>query len=137
MHIFFSGIGGAGIGPLSQVAFEAGYRVSGSDKQNSQYLTYLKNHGITDIHVGQSYESIAAIHERQPIDWFVYTSALSIEHVDAPELQFCRDHNIRATKRDDLINHILTEKKSQAPGGRWHTRQDHHNSHADLAPEAS
>lgn len=110
MHIFFSGIGGAGIGPLSQVAFEAGYRVSGSDKQNSQYLTYLKNHGITDIHVGQNYESIAAIHERQPIDWFVYTSALSIEHADAPELQFCRDHNIRATKRDDLINHILTEK---------------------------
>lgn len=111
MHIFFSGIGGAGIGPLSQVAFDAGYEVSGSDKQDSQYLDYLKKHGITDIHVGQTYDAIAAVHAQKPIDWFVYTSALSIEQADAPELQFCRDHNIQATKRDDLINHILAEKQ--------------------------
>lgn len=111
MHIYFSGIGGAGIGPLSQVAFEAGYQVSGSDKQDSQYLHYLRKHGVTDVHVGQTYDAIAATHERTPIDWFVYTSALSIEHTDAPELQFCRDHNIKTTKRDDLINHILAEKE--------------------------
>jgi len=110
MHIYFSGIGGAGIGPLSQVAFDAGYQVSGSDKQDSQYLGYLKKHGISNIHVGQTYDAITAVHENQPIDWFVYTSALAIEQADAPELQFCRDHGIKATKRDDLINHIIEEK---------------------------
>lgn len=111
MHIFFSGIGGAGIGPLSQVAYEAGYEVSGSDKQDSLYIQYLINHGITDIHIGQTYEAIAKIHEKSPIDWFVYTSALPIEQPDAPELRFCRDHNIKMTKRDELINEILATKQ--------------------------
>src|ERR1700756_3788709 len=74
MHIYFSGIGGAGIGPLAQIAHQAGYKVSGSDKQDSQYIQYLNKHGITDVHVGQTREAIASVHERQPIDWFVYTS---------------------------------------------------------------
>lgn len=111
MHIYFSGIGGTGIGPLAQVAHEAGYQVSGSDKQDSQYIHYLRNHGITDIHIGQTYEVIASVHEKNPIDWFVYTSALPIEHPDAPELQFCRDHGIKATKRDELLNEILQAKQ--------------------------
>jgi len=41
MRIFFSGIGGTGIGPLALIAKQAGYEVSGSDKQNSQYIEYL------------------------------------------------------------------------------------------------
>ena len=53
MHLFFSGIGGAGIGPLALIAHQAGYQVSGSDKQTSQYIDYLKEHGIKDIHIGQ------------------------------------------------------------------------------------
>jgi UDP-N-acetylmuramate--alanine ligase len=110
MHIFFSGIGGAGLGPLSQIAHEAGYQVSGSDKQDSQYIQYLRSHGVSDIHVGQTYEAIEAVHGKTPIDWFVYTSALPIEQPDAPELQFCRDHNIKATKRDNLLNEIITSK---------------------------
>src|SRR6218665_2246190 len=106
-HIYFSGIGGTGIGPLAQVAHEAGYRVSGSDKQDSQYIQYLRKHGIVDIHIGQSYDDIAAVHTQTPIDWFVYTSALPIENPDAPELQFCRNNSIKMTKRDELINEIL------------------------------
>ena len=110
MHIYFSGIGGTGIGPLSLVAKEAGYIVSGSDKQDSTYITNLKSNNITDIHTGQSYEAIAAVHATNPIDWYVYSSAVAIEQPDAPELVFCREHNIKMTKRDDLINHILQEK---------------------------
>src|SRR5690554_80080 len=33
MHIYFSGIGGAAIGPLALIAKQADYTVSGSDKQ--------------------------------------------------------------------------------------------------------
>src|SRR3954447_26835961 len=86
MHIYFSGIGGAGIGPLAQIAHQAGYTVSGSDKQDSQYIKYLREHGIVNVHIGQTEESIAAIHTQTPIDWFVYTSALPLENPDAPEL---------------------------------------------------
>ena len=111
MHIFFSGIGGTGIGPLALVAKQAGYTVSGSDKQESLYVDYLREHGITDISVGQTHESIAATHARQPIDWYVYSSAVAIEQPNAPEFQFCRENNIRMSKRDELLNEILTEKK--------------------------
>ncbi|MFA5004447.1 MAG: Mur ligase domain-containing protein [Candidatus Saccharimonadales bacterium] len=110
MHIFFSGIGGAGIGPLALVAKQAGYDVSGSDKQDSQYIDYLKKHGITDIHIGQSYEDIAAAHAKNSIDWFVYSSAVAIEQPDAPELQFCREQRIKLSKRDELLNQILRDK---------------------------
>jgi UDP-N-acetylmuramate-alanine ligase len=46
MHIFFSGIGGTAIGPLALIAKQAGFEVSGSDKQDSQYIQYLKKHGV-------------------------------------------------------------------------------------------
>lgn len=111
MHIYFSGIGGAGIGPLAQIAQQAGYAVSGSDKQDSQYIDYLKKHGITNIHIGQDREAIAAVHDKQPIDWFVYTSALPLENPDAPELAFCREQDIKMSKRDELLNQILNDQK--------------------------
>jgi UDP-N-acetylmuramate--alanine ligase len=110
MHIFFSGIGGTAIGPLALIAKQAGYDVSGSDKQDSQYIQYLKKHGVTDITIGQSRDNIAAAHAKNPIDWFVYTSALPIEQPNAPELLFCRDENIKMSKRDELINQILEDK---------------------------
>ncbi len=110
MHIFFSGIGGTAIGPLALIAKQAGHKVSGSDKQDSQYIQYLKKHGLTDIHIGQSDEQIARVHNKHPIDWFVYTSALPIENPSAPELVFCREQNIKTSKRDELLNLIIKEK---------------------------
>jgi UDP-N-acetylmuramate--alanine ligase len=111
MHVYFSGIGGAGIGPLAQIAHQAGYKVSGSDKQDSQYIDYLKKHGITDIHIGQSRQAIAAVHEKLPIDWFVYSSAVVLENPDAPEVVFCQEQAIKTSKRDELLNQILSDKK--------------------------
>jgi UDP-N-acetylmuramate--alanine ligase len=110
MHIFFSGIGGTAIGPLALIAKQAGYSVSGSDKQDSQYIQYLKKQGITDIAIGQTTENIAAAHLREPIDWFVYSSAVAIENPHAPELLFCKEQSIKMSKRDELINLILQEK---------------------------
>lgn len=111
MHIFFSGIGGTAIGPLALIARQAGYEVSGSDKQASQYIDYLKNQGIENIHIGQSRANIAKVHDNKPIDWFVYTSALPLENPDAPELAFCREQDIKISKRDELLNEILRQKR--------------------------
>lgn len=107
MHIFFAGIGGAGIGPLALVAKQAGYKVSGSDSQDSQYVSYLRKHGITDIHIGQSAEQIAQLHSKKPIDWFVHTSAVKAGN---PELEFAKTQGLKISKRDELINLILKEK---------------------------
>lgn len=111
MHIYFSGIGGTGIGPLALVAKQAGYEVSGSDKQDSQYTHYLRQRGITDIHIGQERAHIAAAHDQKPIDWFVHSSALPMENPNAPELLFCREQGIKMSKRDELLNQIITDKK--------------------------
>ncbi|MBP7806946.1 hypothetical protein KA047_00425 [Candidatus Saccharibacteria bacterium] len=110
MHIFFSGIGGTAIGPLALIAKQAGYDVSGSDKQDSQYINYLREHGVTNITLGQSEADIAAVHEQQAIDWVVYSSAVAIENPDHPELVFARAHDIRCTKRDELLNEIIKAK---------------------------
>lgn len=111
MHIFFSGIGGTAIGPLALIAKQAGYDVSGSDKQHSQYIDYLQKKGISTIHIDQSRQQIAAVHDKTPIDWYVYSSAVEKENADAPELVFVRQQNIKHSKRDELINLILSEKK--------------------------
>jgi UDP-N-acetylmuramate--alanine ligase len=110
MHVYFSGIGGTGIGPLSLIAHQAGYTVSGSDKQDSNYIAYLRAHGIENIHIGQRYESIAEVHAQSPIDWFVYSSAITKEQADAPELRFCKDQGIKTTKRDAFLSAFLKEK---------------------------
>lgn len=111
MHIYFSGIGGTGIGPLSLIAHQAGFAVSGSDKQQSSYITYLKEHGVTAVHIGQTYEQIAQVHAQHSIDWYVYSSAVTKEQGELPpELHFCQDHGIKATKRDEFLNFVLHEK---------------------------
>jgi UDP-N-acetylmuramate--alanine ligase len=96
---------------LALVAKQAGYEVSGSDKQDSQYIDYLQKHGIADITIGQTAENIAAVHDTRPIDWYVYSSAVAIEQPDAPEFIFCREQNIHMSKRDELLNQIITDKK--------------------------
>ena len=103
MHIFFSGIGGAAIGPLALIASQAGFTVSGSDKQHSRYIDYLKQHGVTDIHIGQSRENITKHHAQKPIDWYVYSSAIAIENPNAPELVFCREQHMSSVVRNEPV----------------------------------
>src|SRR3989344_403414 len=111
MHVFFSGIGGTGIGPLALIAKQAGYGVSGSDIKDSQYIKYLREKGLEGIYVGQTSEQIAAVHTQKPIDWFVYSSALPLDNPNHPELAFCQQNNIRTSKRDEFLNEILSQKK--------------------------
>jgi UDP-N-acetylmuramate--alanine ligase len=111
MNIFVSGIGGAGMGPLAEVARQAGHQVAGSDKRPSSYIDYLKKHSISNIHIGQTIENIARVHEDNPLDWLVYSSAVTLENTNPPEIAFARDYGIRISKRDELLNFILDEKK--------------------------
>lgn len=115
MHIFFSGIGGGGIGPLAQIAKQAGYEVSGSDKQESDYTRMLKKQGVA-LHIGQTEEAIAAAHKKKPIDWLVYSSAITREHSQHPELLFAKRNNIKMSLRDELLNQIITDKKLKLVG---------------------
>ena len=116
MHIYFSGIGGTAIGPLALIAKQAGFVVSGSDKQASQYIDYLKKKGVTNIHIGQSSQQIAAVHNNMPIDWLVYSTAVTLENSRPPELVFAEKNKIKSTERSELINFILQQKKLKMVG---------------------
>lgn len=107
MHIFFSGIGGTGIGPLALIAKQAGYQVSGSDKQRSGYTDYLIKHGVDNIHIGQTVEQIQRVHDKKAIDWLVHSSAVSGDHA---ELRFAKQYGIKISKRDELLNKIIEDK---------------------------
>lgn len=107
MHIYFSGIGGVGIGPLAEIALDAGYTVSGSDLKPSAMTEALESRGA-HVQFGQDGTQIARTHQGKPIDWFVYTAALPPKHA---ELLFARSKGIRLSKRDELLAEIIKDKE--------------------------
>lgn len=106
MHIYFSGIGGVGIGPLAQLALDAGYEVSGSDLHESEMTKSLVAQGV-NIAIGQDGSEIKESHETKTIDWFVYSSSLPEDH---PEIRFAKERGIKLSKRAEFLNLILREK---------------------------
>lgn len=106
MNIYFSGIGGVGLGPLAEIAHEAGYAVSGSDKEPGPMTDQLKGAGI-NLSFDQSGNFLKSINEKQPIDWMVYTSALPKDH---PEIITAKKLGIKTSKRDEFLASLITEK---------------------------
>lgn len=106
MNIYFSGIGGVGLGPLAEIASDAGYRVQGSDTSESHLTRELRARGIR-ISIGQDGSFLRACHEAASLDWLVYTAALSADH---PELLMARELGIKTAKRDELLARIIEEK---------------------------
>jgi len=107
MRIYFAGIGGVGIGPLAAIAKEAGYDVAGYDRSVSPMTEELQAKGI-EISIGTGLSEIMAANQDRPIDWLVATAALP---QDDPVMQFARDHHIRISKRDELINQLVKDKR--------------------------
>ncbi len=106
MNIYFSGIGGVGIGPLAEIAVDAGYSIQGSDVARSPLTDNLEARGV-QISIGQDGSFLRETQEDNPIDWFVYTAALPENH---PELMLAHKLGIKTAKRDELLAHIITEK---------------------------
>lgn len=106
MNIYFCGIGGVGLGPLAEIARDAGHTVCGSDTHSSVITDELAKSGIA-ISTDQSGANLEEVNRRTPIDWFVYTAALPPTH---PELTLARELGLRVAKRDELINYIVNEK---------------------------
>jgi UDP-N-acetylmuramate--alanine ligase len=108
MNIFFSGIGGVGIGPLAQIALDAGHTVAGSDLAASLVTEELTARGVT-VHVGpQDGTFLQSQQDKAPIDWFVYTSSLALDHA---ELILAQSLGIHVAKRDELLATIIAEKR--------------------------
>lgn len=106
MNIYFSGIGGVGIGPLAEIALDAGYSVQASDQAENLMTRELANRGVA-ISLNQDGDFLAERHALAPIDWFVHTAALPTDH---PELVRARELGIKTSKRDELLAQIIADK---------------------------
>lgn len=106
MKIYFSGIGGVGIGPLAEIALDAGYQVTGSDLAKSPITRQLEKRDVK-IYFLQDGSDLSREHTTQNIDWFVHTAALPEDH---PELEFARKNGIKTSKRDELVAKIIRDK---------------------------
>jgi UDP-N-acetylmuramate--alanine ligase len=106
MNIFFSGIGGVGLGPLAEICRGAGHFVAGSDVTDSLMLQQLRDNEIP-ISLDQDGTFLRACQAERPIDWYIYSSAISEHH---PELLAAKELGLRTSKRDELLAHIIKEK---------------------------
>lgn len=105
MHIYFSGIGGVGIGPLAEIARDAGHKVTGSDMSASLMTEKLSEMGI-EFSLSQDGSFLRDTHKKQPIDWFAYTSSLPEDH---PELVVAKELGIKTSKRGELLSKLIQE----------------------------
>ena len=95
-RIHFIGIGGSGMCPLAEILFNEGYELSGSDNNESDTLTRIKNMGIP-VAMGQRAENI------EGAEMIVYTAALL---KDNPELVAAKNSGIPTFERADLLGAI-------------------------------
>ena len=106
MNVYFSGLGGVGIGPLTEIARDAGLNVMGSDLSESLVTEQLRAQGVA-VNIGQDGSFLQKCHDETPLDWFVYTAALPEDHA---ELMLARQLGIRTGKRDEFLAEFIAEK---------------------------
>lgn len=105
MNVYFSGLGGVGIGPLAEIARDAGLNVMGSDATESLLTEELRQQGVV-VNIGQDGSFLQSCHDASPLDWFVYTAALPQNH---PELVLARELGIRVGKRDEFLAEFIEQ----------------------------
>lgn len=105
MNIYFAGIGGVGIGPLAEIASDAGHYIAGSDAAKSPVTYQLEAKGV-EIAYTQDGSFVEQVHAAHPLDWFIYTAAMPQDH---PELLKAQALGIKTGKRDELISDIVRE----------------------------
>lgn len=104
MRIYISGISGTAMGPLALMAHEAGMKVVGSDLSEGMITDELKRQGIEFKIGSQDGKFLQDCHDKEGIDWFVYTSALPKNH---KELILAKKLGIKTSKRDEFIEYLV------------------------------
>ena len=107
MNVYFSGISGTGIGPLAELAQDAGFTVFGSDLKRGAISEELDARGIEVSYGEQDGIFLRKKFSESGVDWLVYTSALPQDHA---ELLAAKELGIRYTKRDEFLAELIQQK---------------------------
>jgi UDP-N-acetylmuramate--alanine ligase len=106
MKLYFSGIGGSGIGPLAHLCLDAGYDVTGSTNTTSPVSDELAKRNVT-VYSPELSEYLVKENNIESIDYFVYSSASGAGHED---YETAKSLGIKTVKRDEIINLLLKQK---------------------------
>lgn len=106
-HIYFIGIGGAGMSGIAKVLLEKGFQVSGSDLKESRYTKALRDAGA-DISIGHDSSALGTP------DVVVVSTA--IPEVN-PELLAARERGLRVIRRAEMLAWLGSDKRSVAVAG--------------------
>jgi UDP-N-acetylmuramate--alanine ligase len=106
--IHLVGIGGAGMSGLARLAAEAGYRVSGSDREDSETLAGLRRAGVATT-VGHA---AAAVPEDAAA--LVVSTAIGAEN---PELAEARRRGLPVLHRSELLAELMAGRRGLAVAG--------------------
>ena len=98
--IFFIGIGGIGMSGIAEFLHYDGFKVFGSDLNESERTNHLKNLGI-NISIGHNIENI------KNIDLVVYSSAVKEDNIEILEAQ---KKNIPIIKRAEMLGELIKLK---------------------------
>lgn len=97
-HVYFIGIGGISMSGLAQILLDRGFRVSGSDRSESDLTRQLEKEGAT-IYYGQRADNI-----QEDIDLIVYTAAI---RKDNPEIIRAEELGIEMITRAELLGQLM------------------------------
>ncbi|MPM31987.1 UDP-N-acetylmuramate--L-alanine ligase [bioreactor metagenome] len=103
MNIHFIGIGGISMSALAEICLNKGYKVSGSDANESYLLDKLRSQGA-NIFLGHKKEHIS-----DNVDMVVYTAAV---HDDNEELVAAKEKNKLTMNRAAFLGQIMREYKN-------------------------
>ncbi|MGM0499524.1 MAG: UDP-N-acetylmuramate--L-alanine ligase [Bacillota bacterium] len=106
-HIHLIGIGGVSMSGIAEILAERGYKVSGSDLNQSKYLDLLKKYNIK-TYIGHAAANIGEA------DLIVKTSAIP---ADNPEIKEAKKRNIKILKRAEMLSYLMKDKKTIAVAG--------------------
>ncbi|MDT0593500.1 UDP-N-acetylmuramate--L-alanine ligase [Glaciecola petra] len=96
-HIYFIGIGGAGMGGIAEVMFNLGYQVSGSDMQTSEMTERLTKMGI-NVHIGHKADNLSNA------DVVVVSSAINLQN---PEIIAATNVRIPIIRRAQMLAELM------------------------------
>ena len=94
--IHFIGIGGVSMSGLAEIALHMGYKITGSDINESENVINLRKNNI-EVFIGQKAENINGA------DLVVYTAAIK---KDNPELLEAQNKNIPTMERADFLGEL-------------------------------
>lgn len=106
-HIHLIGIGGVSMSGIAEILYQRGYKVSGSDLNNSKYLDLLSKRDI-DIYLNHKKENIKGA------DLIVKTSAIP---EDNPEITAAKQKDIKIIERAEMLAYLMRNKKTIAVAG--------------------